>query len=84
MENIKEILDIPSSYHIVSVPKLEISNQIKNALTTNSTSIRKLADKVGLKHPQIVRITSANNYNIDTLLKVLDGLDLEIVIKPKK
>jgi HTH-type transcriptional regulator/antitoxin HipB len=82
--DIFEIMDVPKEYHSISVPKLNITDQIKAALEKKELSIRKLANNIGLKHPQIIRVTSANNYNIDTLLKILDGLDLEIEIKPKK
>jgi len=82
--DLSDIMDVPDDYYKIEVPKLEIVKQIRNALDKNKISIRKLAKKVGLRHPQIIRVTSANNYNIDTLLKILDGLDLEIEIKPKK
>lgn len=64
--------------------KLNISFKIKKELQKRKISIRQLAENIGLKHPQIVRITNAdNNYNINTLLKILDGLDLEITIQNK-
>ncbi|MGD6969367.1 hypothetical protein ACQCVP_23570 [Rossellomorea vietnamensis] len=81
--DISELMDIPDDYYTISVPKLEITQKIKEGLNTKDLSIRKLADNIGLKHPQIIRVTSANNYNIDTLLKILNGLDMEIVIRPK-
>lgn len=82
--DISEIMDIPQDYYRISVPKLKITKQIKEELTNKNLSIRKLSENIGLKHPQIIRVTSAKNYNIDTLLKILDGLDLEIEIKQKK
>lgn len=44
-------------------------------------SYRQLADEIGLKHPQIIRIVNGENCKIDTLTKVLEGLDLELTIK---
>ena len=81
--DISEIMDVPQDYYRISVPKLKITKQIKEGLTNKNLSIRKLSENIGLKHPQIIRVTSAKNYNIDTLLRILDGLDLEIEIKQK-
>ena len=81
--DIFEIMDVPDDYYRISVPKLKISDKIREALKKKKLSIRKLSNNIGLKHPQVIRVTSANNYNIDTLLKILDGLDLEIEIKSK-
>ncbi|HDR4862999.1 MULTISPECIES: helix-turn-helix domain-containing protein [Bacillus cereus group] len=81
--DISEFMDVPKEYYSISEPKLEITEVIKEALKEKNLSIRNLGKNIGLKHPQIIRVTSANNYNIDTLLKILDGLDLKIEIKPK-
>ncbi|MCB7160036.1 helix-turn-helix domain-containing protein [Bacillus subtilis] len=81
--NIEDIMDVPNEYYSISVPKLKITNAIKEGLEKNKLSVRKLAEKVNLKHPQIIRVTNGKNYNVDTFLKILDGLDLEIEIKPK-
>lgn len=83
MYDISEFMDVPKEYYSISEPKLEITKVIKETLKEKNLSIRGLAGNIGLKHPQIIRVTSANNYNIDTLLKILDGLDLKIEIKPK-
>ncbi|MFS8602499.1 hypothetical protein LRO89_07820 [Priestia megaterium] len=65
-------------------PKRKISMAIKDAMKSQDLSIRKLADKMeSTSHPQIVRVTSRANYNIDTLIKILDTLNLEIEVKPK-
>lgn len=61
--------------------KLEISSVIKERMKEKGLTVRSLAEQIGMKHPQIIRVTSGQNYNIDTLLKILDGLDLEINIK---
>ncbi|MFK4343615.1 MULTISPECIES: helix-turn-helix transcriptional regulator [Paenibacillus] len=76
-------LNVPDEYYAISVPKLEIINAIKKQLGNRNLSVRKLADTVGMKHPQIVRVTSGENYNIETLLRILDALDLKIVIQEK-
>lgn len=82
--DINDIMEVPKEYHSVSVPKLTITKKIKESLKEKKLSIRQLGEEIGLKHPQIIRVTSAKNYNIDTLLKILDGLDLEIEIKFKE
>lgn len=82
--DIAKLLDVPEEYYYISVPKSLISKEIKKGLEKKNLSLRKLGDEIGLKHPQIVRVTQANNYNIDTLLKILNGLDLEIEIKQKE
>ena len=81
--NIEDVLDVPKEYYSVSQPKLKITQAIKEQLDTKPLSVRGLGEKIGMKHPQIIRVTSGQNYNIDTLLKILDGLDLEITIQPK-
>ncbi|MEK3865837.1 helix-turn-helix transcriptional regulator [Paenibacillus sp. FSL H7-0716] len=74
-----EELNLPKTF-----PKVEISKSIKKSLEFNEISIRKLAEMTGMKHPQIVRITSGDtNYNIDTLIKILDVLDLKLVVCEK-
>jgi HTH-type transcriptional regulator/antitoxin HipB len=76
-------IEFPHHYYSVTMPKLEIVKAIKNELEQQSLSIRKLGEQIGMKHPQIIRVTSGENYNIETLLRLLDGLNLEIEIKKK-
>lgn len=63
--------------------KANISAVIKETLKEKDVSIRSLAKNVDMKHPQILRITKGDNYTMDTLARVLVGLDLEIVVRPK-
>lgn len=70
--------------YLLDMEKMKIISSLKDGLESNNISIRKLAEKVNMKHPQIIRITSGENYNIETLIKVLDALNLEIVIKKKE
>ena len=82
--DISDYITLPDEIVSVSKPKVDISKSIEEECKAQNISIRKLADKVGLKHPQIVRVTSGDhNYNIETLLKILNGLDLEIQIVAK-
>jgi predicted XRE-type DNA-binding protein len=82
-EDIKNIMEKPKEYFSISKPKLQITETIKKELDGQNISIRGLAKKIGVQHPQVLRITGCQNYTIDNLLKILDGLDLEIVIKKK-
>lgn len=63
--------------------KKEISSVIKSTMKEQNLTVRSLAEQIEMKHPQIIRVTGGQNYNIDTLIKILDGLDLEINIKKK-
>ncbi|MBD8497890.1 helix-turn-helix domain-containing protein [Paenibacillus arenosi] len=83
VHDLQNLIDVPREYYSISIPKMEITRCIKNELGERNLSIRKLADEVGMKHPQIIRVTSGENYNIETLLKILDALDLEIVLQKR-
>lgn len=74
-----------SDFVVLAKPKLRISQAITEAMDEKDLSMRRLAEEIGgMKHPQIHRITSGQNYNIDTLLRVLNGLNLELVIQKKE
>lgn len=61
----------------------KIGKAIRDEMEKQNFSLRSLGKKVGYKHGQILRITNGKNYNIETLLRVLEGLDMEIKIKKK-
>ncbi|GAB6464060.1 hypothetical protein bcgnr5390_11550 [Bacillus luti] len=82
--DIKDVIDIPDEYYSVTQPKLYISDEVKKCLDKQDLSVSKLASNIGMEDPQIIEVTSGANYNIETLLKVLDGLDIEIVLQQKK
>lgn len=63
--------------------KTEIANVITKQRNEKALSIRNLAKKADMKHPQIMRLTNGQNVTVDTLLNVLEQLDLEIVIQSK-
>ena len=69
---------------VIKRTKKHIADSIHTASESQGHTIRSLAKAVGLHHPQIVRLTNGSNYTRDTLLKVLDELDLEIVIRNKR
>jgi len=71
------------SFKSIGEPKNNIAEAIKRGLEKEDISIRKLAESLSMQHPQIIRITKSQNYNIDTLLKILDRLNLELIVKEK-
>lgn len=78
-------LGATSDFVVLAKPKLRISRAVASAMVEQDVSMRQLAEKIGnMKHPQIHRITSGKNYNIDTLLRVLNGLGLELIIRKKE
>lgn len=65
--------------------KKMIGEMVKDGIKENGTSIRQFAETVKMNHPQVFKILKGErNYNIDTLLTVLDALNLEIVIQKKE
>ena len=78
-------VSLPKSYYAIDRPKHQIAKSIKIAIEDQNLSLRKLSAKIDeMSYSQISRVTSKGNYNIDTLLKILDGLDLELEIRPKQ
>lgn len=82
--NIEDVLEVSKDYYVTSVPKFEISKALKEQLDNKGKTIRGLAKEVGMKHHQIIRVTSGENYTVNTLLRILDGLDMELVARPKQ
>ncbi len=82
--DLNDIMEVPEDFYVISKPKLQISKILKEVMDQKNLTFRDLAEDIGMKHPQIIRVTSGKNYNIDTLLRILDGLNLEIEIKTKK
>lgn len=61
-----------------------IAEAIRGEMIKKDISYRRLSEEInGLNYTQIHRVTSEKNYNIDTLLKILDALNLEIEIKKR-
>lgn len=77
------VMTVPDTYHIIDQPKQHIAQALKQKLVKENLSVRKLAEQVGMKHPQVLRITGGENYTINNLLKVLHEAGLELVIREK-
>ena len=84
-KSMDEILkSAPGEYFSIDQPKRHIANSVRSKMKEDNLSLRAVAESIdGLSYTQIHRITSKQNYNVDTLLKVLDTLGLEFEIKPK-
>lgn len=64
--------------------KHHIAEMVKAELAVRNLSIREFEGIIGENRQKIMRVTNENNYNIDTLVKILDELDLELTITNKK
>ncbi|MFS0774831.1 hypothetical protein ABC255_02160 [Neobacillus sp. 3P2-tot-E-2] len=87
MKNYKltEKFDIPRDYIMLQLPKKIIATKVKEKLKEQNLTYRQACEKIeNLNYTQFSRVTSASTYTIDTLLKTLDGLGLEIQIVEKK
>jgi len=84
MGNYKEIHSNEKNHYAVELPKKRLAKDIKHYMNIDGWSLRKLADQIeGISHTQIQRVTSSKNYTLETLLKILDALNLEIELKRK-
>ncbi|MEH7452305.1 helix-turn-helix domain-containing protein [Gottfriedia acidiceleris] len=82
--NFSKAVSLPKEYYMIDKPKQHIAKAIKFAIGQKNLSLRKLSERIDkMSYPQLSRVTRKENYNIETLLKILDALDLEIEIKPK-
>lgn len=85
VKELSERLGSTSDFMVLAKPKLRISRAITDAMKEEEVSMRQLAESVGnMKHPQIHRITSGKNYNIDSLLKIMNELGLELLVRKKQ
>lgn len=94
--NIEDIFDksILNNIYLKAIeqPKSKISQIIKQEIKNKNLSLRKLANMINQKgdkdyrisYSQICRITSGESYNVNSLFKILEALDLEINIVNKK
>lgn len=81
--NFSESVELPKEYYAIDKPKQYITKMIKQSAEKKGLSTRPLAEKANMKQPQLMRITTRENYTINNLLKVLDALELEIVLQPR-
>ena len=65
------------------LPREKIIQAIRLKLKQDDKSVRELSREIGFQSPQVFRVLRGCNCSLDTLLTILNGLDLEIVIQPK-
>ena len=63
---------------------IEISLHVMEARIARNLSQEKLADRAGITQQQLSRIENGSNFNIVTLLKLLDVLDLRIDLRSRR
>ncbi|MED1863960.1 hypothetical protein P4V41_10910 [Fictibacillus nanhaiensis] len=81
---LQEIIEVQEESTSLDEKKLILSSVIYKKMKENEISIRKLAKNIdGMGAAQISRVLHAENYNIMTILKILDYFDLELDIKNK-
>jgi HTH-type transcriptional regulator / antitoxin HipB len=79
-----KLIDMPKDYYAIHIPKRNISKTIRDLLKEQNLTYRQACEKIeDLNYTQFTRVTSGANYTIETLLKTLDGLGLEMEIKRK-
>lgn len=84
INELSKIIDIPREYFVIQLPKRKIADTIKECLKEKNLTYRQACENIeDLNYTQLSRVTSGSNYTIDTLLKALDGLGLEIQIVKK-
>ena len=77
-------IEFPKEYYAIEVPKQNIARAIREQLKEKDLTYRKAAGLMDdLNFTHFTRVTSGTNYTIDTLLKTLFVLDLELVLKKK-
>ncbi|OIU73175.1 helix-turn-helix domain-containing protein [Rossellomorea aquimaris] len=83
-ESLRETLKVSEEFDRLDEQKLIISSAIYEKMKEKEISIRKLAKNIdGIGPAQISRILNGKNYNITTILKILDYLELELYVKKK-
>lgn len=83
-EELSKVMDIPKDYYAIQLPKRLIAHKVKETLKQKNLTYREACENIdNFSYTQLSRITCATNYNIETLLKALDALGLEIEIKQK-
>jgi transcriptional regulator with XRE-family HTH domain len=83
-ESLRETIVVSGEFDRLDEQKLIISSAIYEKMKEKELSVRKLAKNIdGIGSAQISRILNGKNYNITTILKILDYLELELYIKKK-
>ena len=82
--SLSNYIDIPEEYFIVQVPKRKIADTIREHISEKNMTYKEASELINLNYSQFSRVTAGANYTIDTLLKTLHGLGLEIQLVKKE
>ncbi|MBM7660409.1 hypothetical protein JOC85_001176 [Bacillus mesophilus] len=84
MNNYELSKELQKEFLVLQIPKRKIADVVRNQLKDKNLTYRQAAETIeDFSYTQLSRVTSGSNYTIDTLLKTLDCLGLEIEIKKK-
>lgn len=82
--SIEDVMDVPKEYEIVSVPKLNLSDSVRNYLDTNKMTYQELAEKAEVTERDVLDIMQVNDYRFEVLLKVLHAMELSFSLATTK
>ncbi len=83
--SIKELLNLSDEDQQLLEQKRQISEKVWSELNERGLSIRQTALNIeGIGAAQVSRVLHGENYNIETLLKILNYLDLKLEVLPRK
>jgi hypothetical protein len=83
-DNLLTFLKTSGEYDSIELQKLTIGSIIQEKMKEQKLSYQKLSDNIeGMGPAQVSRVLYGENYNIMTLLKILDFFDLELEVKKK-
>lgn len=85
MNNYEISEELKREFIVLQVPKRKIADIVREQLKEKNLTYRQAAETIeDFSYTQLSRVTSGSNYTIDTLLKTLDCLGLEIEIKKRE
>lgn len=61
--------------------KVMVAIAIEQAIKKTGMSKREFSDSISMNRMQLYRFLNSGNYTMDSLLRILDGLDLTISVK---
>ena len=83
--DLDDLLELTDEEDKLLNKKLKISKIIYETMKERNLSMKKVADQIeGIGSANVSRIVHGENYKINALLKVLELLDLELEVVPKK
>ncbi len=82
--NLSGLIKFPDNYYRLKVPKQYISEQICLAMDEKKLNLDEIMKQIpGMDIEEVNKVTAGENYDMDSLLKVIDALDLELKLVRK-